>query len=109
MAGGHSATHELRNPGTWSISGGFQALFAIMAVVGFAIFFMTMGSSPVRAWSSFVLNHFYFLCIALGGLFFAAIQWITSAMWSAPVRRLSEAFTAYLPVVIFSFIVLALG
>src|SRR5262245_34621360 len=100
----HSATHELRNPGPWAISGGLQGFFGILAVVGFAVFFLSVGSSPERAWTAFLINHFYFLSLALGGLFFAVIQWSTSAMWSAPVRRISEAFTAYLPFVLVSFL-----
>jgi hypothetical protein len=45
----------------------------------------------------------------LGGAFFAAIQWLTGAMWSAPIRRLSESFTAYLPFVLISMVVLYFG
>src|ERR1700722_20497256 len=102
MAAG-TQTHELRNPGPWVISGAVQGLFGLLALAGFAIFFASVGSNPERAWSAFVMNHFYFLSLALGGLFFAAIQWLTSAMWSAPVRRIFESFTAYLPVALVSF------
>jgi hypothetical protein len=105
----NSASAEIRNPGPWPVSAGMQGFFAILAVVGFGTFFATMGTNPDRAWSSFLLNHFYFLSLALGGLFFAGIQWITSAMWSAPVRRISEAFTAYLPAVIFTFLIVIFG
>jgi hypothetical protein len=47
------------------------------------------------------------MSLALGGLFFAAIQFLTGAMWSAPIRRVAESFTSYLPIVVVSFCVLA--
>jgi hypothetical protein len=47
--------------------------------------------------------------LALGGLFFAAIQWLTGAMWSAPLRRVAESFTSYLPVVALTFLGVVLG
>jgi hypothetical protein len=72
-------------------------------------FFAGLKVSPDRMWASFVHNHFYFMSLGLGGLFFAALQWLTGAMWSAPIRRLSESFTAYLPIVAFSFCVLYFG
>jgi hypothetical protein len=43
------------------------------------------------------------MSLALGGLFFAALQWITAAMWSAPVRRVAESFTSYLPFIFLTF------
>ncbi|HUP57320.1 MAG TPA: molybdopterin oxidoreductase [Bdellovibrionota bacterium] len=105
----HTSSHEIRNPGPVAVPGGVQIFFVILALIGVVTFALSVGSDPKSAWSSLVMNHFYFMSLALGGLFFAAIQWATNAMWSAPVRRISEAFTAYLPVVAISFIVLALG
>jgi hypothetical protein len=49
------------------------------------------------------------MSLALGGLFISAIQFLTNAMWSAPIRRLSESFTAYLPFVLVGFIVICFG
>jgi hypothetical protein len=78
-------------------------------VIGVAAFALGLQQDPARAWSSFLLNHFYFMSLALGGLFIAALQWLTSAMWSAPVRRISESFTAYLPVALVLSLVLYFG
>ena len=89
---------QIRNPGSLKDSGMLVALFGILAAVGVGTFYLTLRDDPTRAWISFVQNHFYFLSLALGGLVFAAIQWLTGAMWSATVRRLFEAFSAYLPV-----------
>jgi hypothetical protein len=99
----------IKNPGTFQASGGLKTLLFIFTGIGVAAFAAGLKMSPERAWASFVQNHFYFMSLALGGLFFAAIQWITGAMWSAPVRRLSESFTSYLPFVLVTFAILYFG
>src|SRR6476620_10195585 len=93
----HGSETAIQNPGTYSVSSGTKTLFLVMAVLGLVAFGAGVATDPHRAWSAFIHNHFYFLSLGLGGLFFAAIQWLTNAMWSAPVRRLSESLTAYLP------------
>jgi len=98
MAHGTHQDETIRNPGNFEVSGGVKALFAIFVAIGVASFAFGITQDPQRAWASFVVNHFYFTSLALGGLFIAAIQWLTSAMWSAPVRRIAESFTAYLPI-----------
>jgi hypothetical protein len=84
-------------------------MFLGFAAVGAVVFGVAVMKDPTRAWSSFVHNHFYFMSLAVGGLFFAAIQWLTGAMWSAPVRRLAESYTGYLPLAIASFGILYFG
>jgi hypothetical protein len=99
----------IKNPGNFEISSGLRTLLMALVAVGAVTFLASLKFDPTRGWASFVMNHFYFMSIALGGLFFATIQWITGAMWSAPVRRLGESLTAYLPVVIVTFGILCLG
>ena len=60
------------------------------SAAGFAI-------NSTRFWSSFLLNAFYFLTLALGSLVFLSIHHIANAGWSAVLRRIPEAMTAYLP------------
>jgi hypothetical protein len=105
----HSETPKIQNPGTYSFPGGLNALFGVLVVIGVAAFAFGLATDPQRAWASFILNHYYFMCLALGGAFFAAIQWLTGAMWSAPVRRMSEAFTSYLPVALLTVFILYFG
>jgi hypothetical protein len=50
-----------------------------------------------RAWPSLLLNSFFFMAIALGSLFFIAIQYAAEAGWSAVVKRPMEAIASYLP------------
>ena len=99
----------IKNPGTFEISSGVKTVLALFVAIGLITFGVGLKLDPQRTWVSFVLNHFYFMSLAIGSLFFAAIQWVTGAMWSAPIRRLSEAFTAYLPVVLVTFIILYFG
>jgi len=88
---------------------GLRGLFIGLLVLGLGLAFMAYTKDPKRFWPALVHNHFYFLSLAVGGLFFAAIQWVTNAMWSAPVRRLAESFTAFLPWLLVSFAVLFFG
>lgn len=106
----HAAdTKAIRNPGPFQIPSGIQTLLVAFAVIGIAAFAGGLAVDSKRAWASFIQNHFYFMSLAIGGLFFAALQWLTGAMWSAPVRRISEAFTAYLPVALVTFLIVCLG
>lgn len=92
------ATEELRSPGPLLISGRLKAALWVSLLFGVIVFVgALLSAEPKRAWSGLIINHFFFTGIAIGSLFFVAIQWVTGAMWSAPVRRLSEAFTSYLP------------
>jgi hypothetical protein len=104
-----NSTGAIKNPGNFEVSGTIKGVLAVFTVLGIIAFVVGLQTDPTRAWASFVVNHFYFMSIALGGLFFAAIQWVTGAMWSAPVRRLSEAYTAYLPFVFVTFVILCFG
>jgi hypothetical protein len=109
MAHGNHGSHEIRNPGPFEVSGGIKTLFLIFVAIGIASFAYGITQDPHRAWAGFLLNHFYFMSLGLGGLFIAAIQWLTSAMWSAPIRRVAESFTAYLPVAVVTGVILYFG
>jgi hypothetical protein len=100
---------SIKNPGNFEVSTGTKVLLVIFVGIGVATFVAALKVSPDRAWASFVQNHFYFMSLGLGGVFFAAIQWLTGAMWSAPIRRISESFSAYLPVVLITFGILCFG
>lgn len=106
----HSSVAGFTNPGSLRLNPRFKTImivFTLIGVLSFGLALMTHHGEA--AWSALLINHFYFMSLAVGGLFFTAIQWATNAMWSAPVRRISESFTAYLPFVLISFIVLVFG
>jgi len=68
-----------------------------MMFLGLIAFLMTLYKDPSRAWHSYLTSFFYMMSLALGGLFFTAIQHVTNAGWSVNVRRISESFMAFLP------------
>ena len=61
-------------------------------LVGFVFF------DQARVWHSFLVSSLFVLLLSLGGLFFTAIQHVSSAGWSVNIRRFMEAFTGYLPI-----------
>ncbi|NIW35091.1 MAG: hypothetical protein GWN32_00455, partial [Gemmatimonadetes bacterium] len=53
---------------------------------------------PDAAWISYVTNWLFFTSIAMGGVLFAVATWIVKAKWNWSVRRVSQAFAAFLPI-----------
>jgi hypothetical protein len=97
----------VRNPGPWKVESSTTTLFAALAGIGLLGLVAGIVTNSTHGWTSFLISHFYFMSLALGGLFICAIQYVTSAMWSAPIRRLAESFSAYLPVVAIGFLIIA--
>ncbi|MEO8589057.1 MAG: quinol:cytochrome C oxidoreductase [Flavobacteriales bacterium] len=63
-----------------------------------------------RTWSSLLVNGFFFFGIALGALFFYALQYATETAWTVMVKRVYEGLIGYLPIgAIVVVIVLAAG
>lgn len=100
---------EIKNPGALKDVGALNTLFFILIAVGLITFGVGLGMDSKRAWAAYLQNHFFFMSLGVGGLFFTAIHWITGAMWSSTVRRIGEAFTAYLPAALGSLILLFVG
>lgn len=84
-------------------------VFAALIIVGAVTFVIALKSSPQKAWSNFLINHFYFLCLALSGVFFTALNHATRSTWAVALRRLAEGLTIYLPVAGLLYIVVILG
>jgi hypothetical protein len=70
------------------------------AAVGLASVAIASGLTfdAARTWSDLLVNGFFVLAAALGGLVFVAIHHLSGASWSAGVRRVGEAMTGALPV-----------
>ncbi len=52
-------------------------------------------SNPDKTWANLLLNNFYFLSLALGAMFFIAVQYVTESGWSAMFKRIPEAMAFY--------------
>jgi hypothetical protein len=81
------------HPPLWTlvISGGLGVLG------GFALAVGLLAEAP-RAWANLFLVSNYLIGLALGGLVFLALYYVTGARWSGPLRRIPEALTALLPI-----------
>jgi len=109
MGNAHAMDHKIENPGVLKGSGTLSVIFMVLMAIGLVSFFSLLKSDAGHAWSALLRAHFYFLGISMCALFFVVIQWITTSMWSAPVRRIAEGFTAYLPFIFVSTILVFLG
>jgi hypothetical protein len=54
-------------------------------------------TSPERTWLNLLVSGFYILSLAVSAMFFIASQLVSGARWSAPMRRVPEAFMLLLP------------
>jgi hypothetical protein len=77
-----------------------KTAMAALACIGGVLLALGFMVDHERAWHAYLVSFFYFTCLAMGGLFFTAIQHMASAGWSVNIRRLAEALTAFIPYLI---------
>jgi len=109
MGHSHDSNHKIENPGSLKSSGMLTGVFSFLILLGLIGFFSAFSTDQLKAWTSFLRAHFYFMQISIGALFFVVITWVTTSMWSAPVRRVAEGMTAYLPFTLVSTVILFFG
>ena len=85
---------------TSSLTSGAITFLVLVGVVTLIYAFMF---EPLRAWGSFLLSLFFFFTLALGGVAFGGMQDVLGARWGRPIKRLHEAFGAFLPVAVLLF------
>ena len=69
----------------------FVAIGVIAVIMGFT------DSHHTRIWTSLLFNNLFFTGIALFGVFFVALQYVSQAGWSTVFKRIPEAVSSYLP------------
>ena len=81
-----------------------------LAAVGAAAFVygLLMGDS-IRAWQALLVNFLFFAGLAQAGVALSATLQTTSARWGRPLKRMSEATGAFLPVAFGLLLILLLG
>lgn len=87
------------SPQKFTLSQPGKMTLTALAGIGFALLVLGFILDRERAWHAYLVSFFYFACLAMGGLFFTAIQHVASAGWSVNVRRFAEALTAFIPLV----------
>jgi len=93
-----------RIPRSWML------LFASLALGG-AIAFLAGASGPdsLRAWQAFLINYVFWTGLSFGAVLFVAVLNMVDAVWGRPLKRLAEAFGAFLPVSFLLFWALYIG
>ncbi len=69
-----------------------------LALMGLGVIAIIFGfiNDPLRAWASLLQNAFYFNAIALCGLFFVALQYVSEAGWAIGFIRVPQAMAGFL-------------
>lgn len=62
-----------------------------------------------RTWLNLLIDGFYVLSLGISGVFFTAAQRLAHGKWSAPIRRIPEAFSMLLLPAVGLLVVLAFG
>lgn len=83
------------------------ALMALGSLTTVAGYFTDHSHEHQYWWANLLICSFFFFAIALGALFFYAVQYAAEVAWSAQLKRVFEAMFAYIPVGI-AFVVLVL-
>jgi hypothetical protein len=91
------------------LSSAFKVVAGIM--IGFGLLASVYGfyQDPVRTWANYLVNNYYFLSVAMGGVFFFVIQYIAQAGWSSGFKRVPEAMMAWLPFAAVFFLLMYFG
>lgn len=105
----HTSTSSTVQPGKFTPTQGSKGLIFVSIFIGIISFVIgyQVDQSPEKnlIWQGYLTAFFYFVSLALGGLFFTAIQHITKAGWSVPVRRIAESLTSFFPVAIIAAVI----
>jgi hypothetical protein len=80
-------SYELDPQSSWANA---WKVAAAVAVVGIGLSAFAAFTDHERFAFSYLFAYVAFLTIALGGVFFGLLQWLTSAGWSVTIRRLTE-------------------
>ncbi len=91
------------------ISGRFRLGMMILTGIGIASFIAGILTNAREAWGSYLVAGYYFFSIAVGALFFLAIQFITGSGWSSAFSRIAESIIAFMPFAALLFLLLWFG
>ncbi len=96
--------------GSFVISQKLKGIMFSFIAIGVLTLIVGLVMDQGRVWQSFLTNFFFFTSLALGGLFFCAVQYVTKASWSAAIRRISESLAAFIPAaVVAGIVIMAFG
>lgn len=111
MSHGEARIEVVPNPGPLSGLALKQLMVAgsVMMLLGCGAFGFQVLADYKLAVVIYLEGAFYALCLAMGGMFFLAINHLVGSFWSLPIRRIMEAMTSYLAAAFCSLIPLVLA
>ena len=68
-----------------------------LIVLGAACAILTLWSDSTRFWHNYLIMYMFMVSIAVGSLFYVALEYITGAIWSTPFRRVFECLASMIP------------
>ena len=85
-------------------------IFSLLTIAGVVCFAAgVLGEDPLRTWQAYLVNFLFWAGLSFGAVLFVAVLNITGARWGRPLKRLGEAFGAFIPVVFVFFLLLYFG
>jgi hypothetical protein len=82
---------------TFEPKGKIVGRLQVLAGVGAATLVAGLFFAPQRIWPNLLLVSYYLLGLALAGMAWIAIQYVSGAHWSTALRRVPEAMSGVLP------------
>lgn len=79
------------------INSNLKKYLIMTAVITGLVTAVSFFHTPARFWVNILINNFYFVSMALCGLFLLALQNLTNASWMRPYQRVPEAMMSFLP------------
>lgn len=91
------------------VSRSMQRIPIALIIAGAVAFGVGLVVSPERTWMNLLVDGFYVLSLGVAAIFFITTQRLSSARWSAPIRRIPEAYMMVLPAAAGLLILLVFG
>jgi len=92
-----------------TVSKNFKIVSLILISIGVCTFIFGLILYPQLTWANYLIVNYYFLSLAMGGLFFFVIQNISQSGWAAAFQRISEAMMLYIPFAALFFLLIFFG
>ncbi len=108
MESNHDNHHELKIT-KFEAPQFLKMMMMAFLAIGLLTFAFGFLKNPDRMWTAYLVAFFFFASLAAGAMFFISFNFAAKAGWSASIRRLSEAITNYMPVLLITTIILILG
>jgi hypothetical protein len=76
-----------------------MVLYGMIAVglIALLVGLFSDGVADSRFWANLLLNNYYFLALALGGVFFVSVHEMGESGWQTSIQRIPEALGTFIP------------